>query len=186
MEEDDPYQALSNEARVFIGLHDAMMSFFEQDKDIEAVNLAEKLLAKAHLPILIRARCHMMLSRRINDDFSVEHAERAVEILDVQIRGMVGEEDFPELHLEEARELPERAKERPKPAPEVTPSAEPTVEEETEPTAGPSHLEVPQPSRRISLADQRDPENRAEENSLGRDAGGGEAEEEDGDDMLMS
>ncbi|KAK1051696.1 hypothetical protein LTR74_016738 [Friedmanniomyces endolithicus] len=74
----------------------------------------------------------MMLSRRINNPFSVEHAEHAVEILDVEVRGMVSAEEFPEDDLEEARGLLELAKQRSAAAEEGDKPVAPVEEREGE------------------------------------------------------
>ncbi|KAK0248518.1 hypothetical protein LTR91_000354 [Friedmanniomyces endolithicus] len=112
MEDDDQHKNLNSVERVFIAMHDGMMKLYAEGKHMEWIGIAETLLTKANLPILIRARCHAMLSRRINNPFSVQRAERAVEILDVKVRGMVSAEVFPEGDLEEAQGLLGLAKEQ--------------------------------------------------------------------------
>ncbi|KAK0338107.1 hypothetical protein LTR91_017432 [Friedmanniomyces endolithicus] len=94
MEDEYSHMNLNNVERVFIAMHDGMMKSYAE--------------ASTRSGSGSRRLC----SRRINDPFSVEHAERAVEILDVEVRGMVSAEEFPEGDLEEARGLLELAKQR--------------------------------------------------------------------------
>lgn len=69
-------------------------------------------LKNADLPILIRARCHTMLALRIHSNSSVEHGERAVQLLDVEARKIVSPEQFPQKYLDEAQKALEAAKRR--------------------------------------------------------------------------
>ncbi|KAK0249231.1 hypothetical protein LTS09_015598 [Friedmanniomyces endolithicus] len=85
-----------------------------------------------------------MLSRLITSPFAVEHGERAVEILDVELRKLVVAEAFPESQVEEARELLALAKERSAAAKEK--------DKQAPPIAGPSQEEGT--VRRMSHADR--------------------------------
>lgn len=110
MENDKSFEALGAVSQTYTALHDAMMKMYH-DKDSDGfINLAEQLLAKPDLPLLIRARCHTMLALRKNSDFSVEHAEKAVALFDVEVRNMVIPEQFPQSIFDEAKRVLEAAK----------------------------------------------------------------------------
>lgn len=53
----------------------------------------------------------MMLSLRKGSDLAVQHAEAAVEILDVEARELVSPDEFPQEHPEQARDCLRQAKE---------------------------------------------------------------------------
>ncbi|KAF4548103.1 Hypothetical protein D9617_32g092230 [Elsinoe fawcettii] len=120
MQEHDPFADLDAESRVYIGLHNAMMHLFQQGNHRECLRLAAQLLTFAALPHLIRARCHMMLSLRMNSAQSVTHAEQAVEIIDNQVRAAVSPEEFPQDQLDIARSMLREARERAEARTQVT------------------------------------------------------------------
>lgn len=66
---------------------------------------------KANLPILIRARCYMLLSTK-HGPLGVQYAEAAVSLLDNEARQLVVPEAFPTEQFELAQKLLRRAKER--------------------------------------------------------------------------
>lgn len=58
---------LDQKARMYEGLYNAMMEHYFAD-DFEACDrMANSLLSKAELPVIIRARCYMMLGTAGSD-----------------------------------------------------------------------------------------------------------------------
>ncbi|KAI8935365.1 hypothetical protein NX059_007948 [Plenodomus lindquistii] len=93
MEDDDPFENCSQETRTYIALHDVMTKMYA-DNNTECFRLTAQILAKANLPVVIRARCYILLSLRINDR-AVTYATAAVELLDKDVRAMVAPDAFP-------------------------------------------------------------------------------------------
>lgn len=107
--DDDPFAELDNESRTCIALHDAMMKLYFDKEHKKCVELAEKLLSKAAVPDLIRARAHMIMSLKKKSAFSVSHAEQAIALIN-GLRGQFADEPFPQDQLDEAERCVQAAK----------------------------------------------------------------------------
>jgi hypothetical protein len=75
-------EGLSAKAQAHGMLHKTMMDLCFAQRYEESDEMAHKLLLNADLPLLIRARCHMVLS--CGDSFPVEHGREAVRLLEEQ------------------------------------------------------------------------------------------------------
>ncbi|KAK4902578.1 hypothetical protein LTR27_000515 [Elasticomyces elasticus] len=82
---------LSNEAKLFYNLYMIMMQHFRADEDAQAEKMAEDLIVHASLPVLIRARCYLVLAIAIKNRgvAGVLYAQRAIEVLE-EAKEMIG------------------------------------------------------------------------------------------------
>lgn len=100
--------ALSEKAKAYMGLYNVMMEHYRAEEYVKSDEMAENLLMNADIPVIIEARCHMILATSDNGDF-LTHAEDAVKVLqDAQTNivypaGLDGHLQEAEAVLEEAR-----------------------------------------------------------------------------------
>lgn len=88
------------------------MKFYDDDGHAQAdkaFEIAEELLLDSELPLVIRARCHMVLSTNDNHPLYLQHAHEAVRVLDEDLREDICERAFPDKQLIDARRLLEEA-----------------------------------------------------------------------------
>ncbi|KAK5684039.1 hypothetical protein LTS10_003903 [Elasticomyces elasticus] len=72
---------LSMSARLATGLYTIMMQHFRAERYEKAEKMAHDLLVDPSLPVLIRARCHVVLAMGDDSAIAFEHAQEAVNIL---------------------------------------------------------------------------------------------------------
>jgi hypothetical protein len=75
----------------------------------KALDDCERLLLYSDLPLMVRARCHILLSTRSNEEgtaastYAMEHADTAVRLLDKDVRSAIPEGgEFPQGAYDEA------------------------------------------------------------------------------------
>lgn len=147
---------ISEKAKVYGNLHTIMMQqFFDEEFDA-AYQVAWELLLNPDLPVLIRARCHMVLSTKIGSRASVDHGREAVRILDTDARAsVVVGETFPQHQLDEAQELLDAAVADVATLPEDYIEGNEDIEdEEEESVEGDEDVEEVPPAIGISAADR--------------------------------
>ncbi|KAK5687989.1 hypothetical protein LTR17_026597 [Elasticomyces elasticus] len=82
---------LSNEAKLFYNLYMIMMQHFRADEDAQAEKMAEDLIVHASLPVLIRARCYLVLAIATKNRgvTGVLYGQKAIEMLE-EAKEMIG------------------------------------------------------------------------------------------------
>ncbi|KAK4904127.1 hypothetical protein LTR49_026357 [Elasticomyces elasticus] len=82
---------LSEEAKLYHNLYMIVMQHFRADNDDQAEKMAEDLIVNADLPVLIRARCYLVLAIALKNRgvTGVLYAQRAIEMLE-EAKEMIG------------------------------------------------------------------------------------------------